>query len=115
VSRILIVEDDDDIRDLLVMALTERGHEVHGAENGRVALALVDDLHPDLVVLDLRMPVMDGKTFASTYRARPGPHARILVMTAARDAALAASGVGADAVLSKPFELREVMELVDRL
>lgn len=114
-SRILVVDDDDDIRDLLVMALAEKGHEVQGAENGRVALARVDVLHPNIIVLDLRMPVMDGRAFACTYRAGPGPHARILVMTAARDASLAAAEVGAEAVLSKPFDLREVTDLIETL
>jgi two-component system response regulator (stage 0 sporulation protein F) len=115
VSRILVVEDDTDIRDLLLTVFGEMGHEAVGAENGEVAMARVGELHPDLIVLDIRMPVMDGRAFASSYRAAPGPHAPILVMTAARDAAASAAALGADEIIAKPFDLNDLMARIERL
>jgi DNA-binding response OmpR family regulator len=114
-SRILIVEDDDDIRELLVLVLSERGHEVVGAENGRVALVQAEDFRPNIILLDLRMPEMDGRAFAAAYHVRPGPHARLLMMTAARDAASSAAEVGADALVPKPFDLNEMITRVEAL
>jgi two-component system chemotaxis response regulator CheY len=72
---------------------------------------------PGLIVLDMRMPVMNGWEFARRYRARPGPHAPIICVTAAPDAAaVAARGaqIGAVASLSKPFDLEELLAVVRR-
>ena len=63
----------------------------------------------------MRMPVMDGWAFTRAYRLTPPPHAPIVVLTAARDAAEYAGDVDADAFLAKPFNLRELLGLVDRL
>jgi CheY-like chemotaxis protein len=114
-TRILVVDDDDDIRELLVMVLEERGHEVVGAENGRVALEQAEKLRPSVIVIDLRMPEMDGRAFVSSYHVQPGPHARVLLMTAARDAAGSAAEVGADAHISKPFDLSEMIARIETL
>ena len=63
----------------------------------------------------MRMPGVDGWRFAEAYRARPGPYAPILVLTAARDAAEYAAEIGADAYLAKPFELAELLRLLNGL
>ena len=114
---ILVVDDDEPLRRLLFWTLTDEGYAVLAAADGAVALALVHAEPPGLNLLDMRMPVMDGWEFARRYRARPGPHAPIICVTAAPDAAaVAARGaqIGAVASLSKPFDLEELLALVRR-
>ncbi len=114
---ILVVDDDASLRRLLFWTLTEEGYSVLEASDGAVALARVHEATPGLILLDMRMPVLDGWEFARRYRARPGPHAPIVCVTAAADAAaVAARGtqIGAVASLSKPFDLDELLALVRR-
>jgi CheY-like chemotaxis protein len=111
---ILVVDDDSDIAELVQLALSEDGYAVVTAPNGAAGLELAHEHPPDLILLDMRMPVMDGWTFAARYRAEPGPRAPMIVMTAARDAAQRAAEVAADGFLSKPFGLTELFEVVDQ-
>jgi CheY-like chemotaxis protein len=113
---LLVVEDDDEIRDFVALLLETEGYAVRTARNGAEALDVVRDHTPELILLDMRMPVMDGWAFARAYRSRLGPHAPILVMTAARDAAQRAQEIQADAYMAKPFDdLGQLMALVRRL
>jgi len=68
----------------------------------------------DVVLLVMRMPVMDGWAFAQAYRKQPGPHAPIVVLTAAQDAASRAAQIQADDYLGKPFELDDLLNIVAR-
>jgi len=68
---------------------------------------------PDVILLDMKMPVMDGWEFARVYRAAPGQHAPIVVVTAAADAAGRAAEVAADGHLPKPFDLDDLFRVVD--
>ena len=113
--RVLIVDDDDSIREFISMALTDDGYEVATAEEGLRALDLARSWKPTLILLDMRMAGMDGWSFARAYRDVPGGRAPILVLTAARDAAMYAAEIEADAFLAKPFELRDLLNLVARL
>lgn len=110
--EILVVDDDVEIREMLQMALADEGYDVLCASDGAAALALLDQHSPSVILLDMRMPVMDGWAFARAYAARPGPHAPILVMTAAVDAARWAREVGASASVPKPFDLNRLIEAV---
>jgi DNA-binding response OmpR family regulator len=112
--RVLVVEDDDAIRDLVDLVLSSAGYEVLTASNGAAALQVIGNANPDLVLLDMRMPIMDGWEFARRYRASPEPHAPILVLTAARDAAARAAEIDANGYLGKPFEMQELLALVSR-
>lgn len=112
--RILVAEDDDSIAELVRLALGDLGHEVVYAPNGLVALAALESQPLDLVLLDMRMPVMDGWTFAARSRERPGRRVPIVVMTAAADALQRAGEVGAEGVLSKPFSLKQLEDVVER-
>src|SRR5207248_455101 len=69
-KRVLVVDDDPDIRELLFTALEDEGFEVVPAGNGQEALAIIKTFRPDVIVLDLMMPVMDGWQFAHELRAR---------------------------------------------
>jgi two-component system, chemotaxis family, chemotaxis protein CheY len=113
--RVLVVDDDAAIRQFIQMALEGSGYEVATAEDGQEALAAVRTSPPRVILLDMRMPVMDGWAFTRAYRETPPPHAPIVVLTAARDAGEYASDVAADAFLAKPFNLRELLGLVGRL
>jgi two-component system chemotaxis response regulator CheY len=114
-ARVLIVEDDDGIRDMVDIVLSAAGYEVLTASDGADALEVIGGGPPDLVLLDMRMPVMDGWEFARRYRAGPAPHAPIVVMTAARDAAQRAAEIDANGYLGKPFDMAELLRLVSQL
>jgi CheY-like chemotaxis protein len=89
------------------------GYRVETAANGREALDFVAVERPAVVVLDMRMPVMDGWTFARELRNR-GVKLPIVVITAARDAERWAREIGADAFLAKPFELTDLLDAIER-
>jgi CheY-like chemotaxis protein len=111
-ERVLVVEDEPEIRDFVALLLGSEGYQVTTAANGAVALDRVSGETFDLVLLDMRMPVMDGWTFAHVYHERPGPHAPIVVLTAARDAAARAAQIQADGYLGKPFDMDDLLSLV---
>lgn len=111
-KQILIVDDDPEIREMLEITLADEGYEVLSASDGAAALTLLEQHTPSLILLDMRMPVMDGWGFARAYSARPGPHAPILVMTAAVDAGRWAREVEACAAVAKPFDLNRLLDVV---
>jgi two-component system chemotaxis response regulator CheY len=111
--RVLIVDDDLAILDFVSLALTDEGYEVQTAVDGRVALDIADRWPPDLILLDMRMPSMDGWQFAAAYVARPGAHAAIVVLTAAKDAAGIAEEIGAVGYVAKPFSLDDLLTVVE--
>ena len=109
-----MVDDDTSIRSFVEMALDGEGYAVSTAMNGAQALAVTVQVQPDLILLDMRMPVMDGWTFARTYREQAGPHAPIVVITAATDAGERAAEINADGYLGKPFDLDDLLVLVSK-
>ena len=111
---VLVVEDDEALREVVTTALSDEGYDVHAAPNGQAALDVVDRAVPGVILLDMRMPVMDGWVFAQVYRQRPGPHAPIIACTAAQDASRWAGEIDADAYLPKPFRLGQLLDLVER-
>ena len=111
---VLVVDDEAAIRGVVVAALAEEGYAVAEAADGAAALASVRAAPPCLILLDLRMPGMNGWEFARRYRARPGPRAPLVCVTAAVDAAAWGAQVGAVAALGKPFDLDELLALVAR-
>ena len=111
--RVLVVDDDESIRELVDMALSSEGHQVLTAPHGRAALEVIAKSPPDVILLDMKMPVMDGWEFMRVYREAPGQHAPIVVVTAAADAAGRAAEVAADGHLPKPFELEDLFRVVD--
>jgi DNA-binding response OmpR family regulator len=114
--RVLVVEDETPIRELIADALREPGYEVHTAHNGAVALQSMRDWLPDVVVLDLMMPQLDGTGFTELARLNERfARVPVLLVTAAYDAASAARQIGARAWLSKPFELDHLVALVAEL
>jgi two-component system, OmpR family, response regulator len=109
-ARLLVVDDEPNIRELLSASLRYAGFEVETAADGRQALAVADAFRPDLLVLDVMMPGMDG--FAVVRRLREtGRHTPVLFLTA-RDAAedkVSGLTLGGDDYVTKPFSLDEVV------
>ncbi|MBI3969780.1 MAG: response regulator [Chloroflexi bacterium] len=113
-----MIDDESGIRDVVAEVLQDEGYAVDTAPNGAAALALLNkpgQPAPDLILLDMRMPEMNGWEFAEAYRQRPGPHAPIATLTAAIDASRYAAEIGADGFLGKPFEVDALLALVERL
>jgi CheY-like chemotaxis protein len=111
--RVLIVEDDEDIRASLELALADAGWDVATAVNGRDGLrAALTGRPPDVVVLDLMMPVMHGWELTQMLRAHPALGRVPLVVTSA---GTDDRQVQADAVLHKPYSLDILLRLLDRL
>jgi two-component system, chemotaxis family, chemotaxis protein CheY len=111
---ILVVDDDDSIRETVAEILEVEGYPVTSAANGEEALEMVARNQPALVLLDMRMPVLDGWGFARELRER-GIKLPILVMTAAQNARTWAEEIGADGFVAKPFDLDDLLRKVARL
>jgi DNA-binding response OmpR family regulator len=111
---VLVVEDDLDLVTLLELVLQDAGHPVRTASDGRAALSSVAEEMPGVILLDMRMPVMNGWEFAREFRARYGRACPIVVVTAAENARARAEEIGADGWLSKPFDLQDVLDTVAR-
>jgi CheY-like chemotaxis protein len=116
-ASILIVDDDPGILGFLELALLDEGYRVRAATNGRDALERVSETTPDLILLDMNMPVMDGWEFCDRLRGRGQPYTTIpiVVMTAARDASTRSREVGAQGFLGKPFDLDRLFQTLQSL
>jgi CheY-like chemotaxis protein len=113
-KSVLIVEDDPDLLDMMEIVLDSAGYPVRKALNGKEALDAVAAEMPAIILLDMKMPVMDGWEFAARFRERHGAAATIIVVTAAADARLRAEEVGAKDYLAKPFEIDDLLRCVER-
>jgi two-component system response regulator MprA len=112
--RILVVEDEPPLRTTLATALRSCGHRPVEAEDGAEALAQVHATSPDLVLLDLQLPVMDGWEFLRRLRALPEfREMPVVVMSAAPH--VVPAELDAQAFLPKPFDLDELLDVVDEL
>ena len=112
-AHVLAIDDDPDMRDVVSQALEAFDFDVSTASNGEEGLAVLERGLPDLILLDMRMPVMDGWTFAAELHRRYGDQVPVVVCTAAEDTARRAREVGAVAALGKPFELDELIHLAE--
>jgi CheY-like chemotaxis protein len=113
-NPILVVEDDDAIREFVREVLVDEGYPTLTAPNGSAALNVVRHTPPALILLDLRMPGMDGWEFLDRYHQLPAPHAPVIVCTTASDADLRAAPVEALSVITKPFDLDYLLRLVQQ-
>jgi DNA-binding response OmpR family regulator len=113
-KKVLIVEDEPNILVSLEFLLKRAGHEVAVARDGSEALRMMPGLRPDLVVLDIMMPVVDGFEVCRRIREDGPPRPKILMLTARGSQTEVAKGVtaGADAYFTKPFATREFVQAV---
>lgn len=112
-APILVVDDDPSIVTTVSEILDFEGYRVETAANGAEALRAVERRQPALVLLDMRMPVLDGWGFARELRQR-GVDLPIVVMTAAENAEGWAQEIDAAGFVSKPFDLDQLISTVER-
>ena len=113
--RILIVDDDDSIREFVSMALGLEGCQVRTARDGRDALDVARAWRPDLIILDLNMPVMDGWTFRVEQRRFPGlARIPVIVTSAGQYLKTRRDVLEPCTFLPKPFELDDLYQAVGR-
>lgn len=112
-DSVLVVDDDTSILDTVSAILSGEGYDVISAATGQEALEAVARKQPVLILLDMRMPVMDGWAVARALR-EEGITVPIVVMTAAESAKRWADEVGAEGYLAKPFGLDELLATVER-
>jgi len=112
--RLLVVDDDATIREMLQMVLVSEGYEVTTAAHGAAALTMLDRVRPHVILLDMKMPVMDGWEFLRRYRQRPGAKVPVIVVTAAQDDKRRAADVGANAYIAKPFAIDDLIRVLDQ-
>lgn len=113
-TRVLVIDDDDAVCELLRQSLSDRGFAVATVQHGAAALELVKHHQPAVILVDLRMPIMDGWAFVDQYRRVAKPPASILLLTAARDIEENAMQLRADGFIRKPFALDEVTAAIER-
>ena len=108
---VLIVEDDEDLREMMAQLLSIEGFKAATVANGREALAYLHANKPDVILLDLMMPVMDGWEFRRQQKADPDlAHVPVIVLSALDQARAAA--VDAAAFLKKPLDFDRLLRLV---
>ena len=115
--RVLVVEDEESLGGVLSDVLADAGHEVRWARNGQEGLRLLEAWQPQVIVLDLMMPVLDGWGFRAAQRGLPEALAEVpvIVLSGAREARRTAEELGAVAAITKPFELEDVPTTVARV
>jgi CheY-like chemotaxis protein len=109
-----VAEDDAEIRQALADMLEYSGYETRAVANGAEALALLAFWRPDAIVLDMRMPEMDGPTFLDRLHARPGDAAiPIVLLSALRDLEARAAGLPVTVVVAKPFDVDDLLSALE--
>ena len=117
-KKVLIADDEPNIVTSLEFLMSKSGYEVAVARNGEEALALVESFRPDLVLLDVMMPLRSGYDVCQRMRDRPEwRHIRIVMLSAKGREAEVSKGMslGADAYVTKPFSNRELIATVGGL
>jgi CheY-like chemotaxis protein len=111
--RVLVVEDEQDLRDGLAEVLRDEGHEVETAENGAEGLDRARQFRPEVILLDLMMPVMNGWQFLESQQLDPAlSRIPVIVVSAA---ARVAAGKTVVEHLSKPFNVVQLLSVVERV
>jgi CheY-like chemotaxis protein len=112
--RVLVIDDDDDVADVLRQALTEEGYAVATVPHGAAALEILRLHEPEVILLDLRMPLMDGWSFAERYRTATGrAPAPLILISGVADIEIEARRVGADSYFRKPFDIDELIRAIE--
>jgi len=117
--KVLIVEDDIDIRELISFFMEKEGYEVLEADDGMTGLKLAKTYHPHIIILDLMLPHLDGKNFTQMIKKSEEKYGnpKIIMLTAKTDIEDVISGleIGADDYMKKPFDPRELVLRVKKL
>jgi CheY-like chemotaxis protein len=111
---VLVVDDDEALRTMVGFVLETAGYGVRLAEDGLEALEQIRTGLPDLILLDMRMPRMDGWEFGRRVRAAYGRRIPVVVLTAAEHAEKRAKEIDADDFVAKPFDVDNLLRVVAR-
>ena len=117
-AKILLVDDEPDILEILEYNLTKEGYEVATASNGEEGLKQADAIQPDLIILDIMMPVMDGVEVCRQLRAKPAFKNTIITFLTAREedySQIAALDTGGDDYITKPIRPRLLISRIKAL
>ena len=117
VSKVLLVDDDALLRELLGLIVEKHGYTLNKAENGQDATNLISSFSPDLIILDVMMPVMDGREFLTWLQGSSSPQAKVLVLTSMTDKKLHNEllELGATRVETKPISLKVLDQTIQEL
>jgi CheY-like chemotaxis protein len=111
--QVLVIDDDADIRYLVSEFLTEEGYDVRTADNGRVALGTLTSWHPNVILLDLMMPEMDGRGFLAIQQMDLElVRIPVIVMSASSNVQEGTECLAAADVLAKPFTIDDLLTKV---
>ena len=113
---ILVADDDPDILSIVSMSLETQGYTVHKATNGREAVDLAKQHHPDLILMDMMMPVVSGYEAVAELKADAGTRDIVIVGLSAKAMATdmeRATDVGIDGYITKPFRIAQVLSVVE--
>ncbi|MDQ3705170.1 MAG: response regulator [Chloroflexota bacterium] len=111
---ILVIDDEPEILTTVAIILEFEGYEVEQAANGAEGLECIERHRPSLVLLDMRMPVLNGWDFARILKEK-GVEVPVVVMTATQDARRWAQEVGASGYIAKPFDVEDLLTTVGSL
>lgn len=116
-GKILVIDDDDSLRRIIVKLLTKEGYAVEEAESAEVASGRLDEIQPGMIILDIMMPGMDGYTFCQKLQDTAHADVPVLMLTARRDMVDKFKGYMAGAVdyMTKPFKNTELLDKVRSL
>ena len=116
-KKVLLVDDDTLLRELLGLIVEKHGYELLKAENGQDAMERIGSVKPDLIVLDIMMPVMDGREFLAWFKNQPGEKPTVLVLTSMQDNQLYKElyELGATKVATKPIAMKVLENLIREL
>ena len=115
-NAILVADDDPDILSIVSMSLETQGYTVHKATNGREAVDLARQFHPDLILMDMMMPVVSGYEAVGELKADAGTKDIVIVGLSAKAMATdmeRATDVGIDGYITKPFRIAQVLSVVE--
>jgi len=114
IKKILVCDDDEGILDMLALILEETGHEILLENNSMNVLSIIETQSPDLILLDLWMPVISGDQLLKSIRSNSNMHnLPVIVISASRDGKKIAEQAGASAYIAKPFDFQELIDSVD--
>ncbi|MCZ4223441.1 response regulator [Pedobacter rhodius] len=114
IKKILVCDDDEGILDMLALILEETGHEILVERNSLNVLSIIEAQSPDLILLDLWMPVISGDQLLKSIRSNPRMHnLPVIVISASRDGRKIAEHAGASAYIAKPFDYQELIDTVE--
>ena len=111
----MVIDDDHGVREILSLALSEEGYDVETAMDGAEGLAMLARRAADVVIVDMRMPEIDGSDFCRLYADQTDGRGRVILMTAMAGRSVTADIPGVVEWIAKPFDLDEVLDVIARI